>query len=75
MVQIKIRSGTDLALVLVWDSPGSGLSLTQFWSQSHLVFVVPPPQQTGRGPAQVQLFLIGHLVHLPHLRQQEFGNL
>lgn len=72
-------------LNLTWVRPKPGplcLGFTSpwfwFWSQSHLVSVVPvvfPSQQSGCSPAQVPLFLIGRLVQMSHLRQEEVGDL
>ncbi|KAF3848333.1 hypothetical protein F7725_014830 [Dissostichus mawsoni] len=66
-------------LCLTWShlvSVSPGLCLT--WSLSHLVLVVLvvlPPQKSSLGLRQAELLLIGRLVHLPHLRQQEGGYL
>ncbi len=54
------------------------LSISWFWSLSHLVsvvLVVLPPQQPSFCLGQDKLFLIGRLVHLSHLRKQEVGYL
>lgn len=54
------------------------LSISWFWSLSHLVsvvLVVLPPQQPSFCLGQDKLFLIGRLVNPSHLRKQEVGDL